>query len=455
MVKKLTVNIVGAGLAGSECAWQLASRNIAVNLYEMRDENRKTFAHQTQDCAELVCSNSLRCHDVTSAIGLLHEEMRILNSLIIESAIKSRVPAGNALAVDRKNFSNYIKEKLLATNNVKIIRKEIEELPLNSDEIWIIATGPLTSDKLSNSILRATNQQHLSFFDAIAPIIYKDSIDFNYAWMQSRYDKGDGKDYINCPLTKDQYYQLVDDLLNAKKTEFKEWEKDTPYFDGCLPVEEMARRGRDVLRYGPLKPIGLTNQQFPINHELRKPYAVIQLRQDNKLGTLYNIVGFQTKLKYGEQKEIFAKILGLQNAEFARYGGIHRNIFINSPQLLDCNLRFKKYPNIFFTGQVTGVEGYVESAAMGLICAIFCYSDIINAKISLPSCKTAIGALLNYITLGSNGVDFQPMNVNFGLFETLKLNKKIAKKDRRVAYSDRAIKEMQIWQKNNMKFFQK
>lgn len=453
MDKSFKVNIIGAGLAGSECAWQLAKRNISVNLYEMRNENRKTFAHQTDNLAELVCSNSLRCDDVTSAIGLLHEEMRMLDSLIMKAANFSKVPAGNALAVDREIFSKFIHDQLLATKNVKIIRQEIEELPLNSNEIWIIATGPLTSDKLSQSILRATNQNHLSFFDAIAPIIYKDSIDFKYAWMQSRYDKGDGKDYINCPLTMDQYYQLVDDLLNSQKTEFKEWEKDTPYFDGCLPIEEMARRGKDVLRYGPLKPVGLTNDNFEHNHELRKPHAVIQLRQDNKIGTLYNMVGFQTKLKYGEQKEIFRKILGLNNAEFARFGGIHRNIFINSPQLLDQKLRFKKSNNLYFAGQVTGVEGYVESGAMGLICAIFCYSDLIGSQIDIPDNKTAIGSLLNYITIGSNQIDFQPMNVNFGLFEPLKLTKKIAKKDRKIAYSNRAVESLKIWYKNNVKFF--
>ena len=365
------VNIIGAGLSGSEAAWQLASRGFEVEIFEMRDENRKTFAHRTDHFAELVCSNSLRSDDVTTAIGLLHQEMRMLNSLVMRSADANKIPAGTALAVDREGFSKFIENELLATRKVKISRREIAELPVNLDETWIIATGPLTSDALSQSILKNSDEEHLAFFDAIAPIVFKDSIDFSKAWFQSRYDKGNGSDYVNCPLNRDQYYEFVNDLLAAEKTEFKDWEKDTPYFDGCLPIEVMAQRGVETLRHGPMKPVGLTNPHFPRSPEgtpnkdrPEKAHGIIQLRQDNKIGTLYNIVGFQTKMKYGDQQRIFRKIPGLENAEFARFGGIHRNTFINSPKLLDQFLRFKKSPNILFAGQVTGVEGYVESAAM-------------------------------------------------------------------------------------------
>lgn len=428
------VNIVGAGLSGCEAAWQLAKRGVEVELFEMRNEKRKTFAHRTDDFAELVCSNSLRSDDVNSAIGLLHQEMRLLDSLIIRAADENKVPAGSALAVDREAFSKFIKDELLKTNKVKINRSEVEELPAKSEELWIMATGPLTSDKLSKSILEHSGEEHLAFFDAIAPIIFKDSIDFDKAWFQSRYDKGDGKDYINCPLSKDQYFEFINDLITGDKTEFKEWEKDTPYFDGCLPIEVMASRGVETLRFGPMKPVGLTNPHNP-----EKPYAVVQLRQDNKLGTIYNIVGFQTKLKYGEQERIFRKISGLENAKFARLGGIHRNSFINSPKLLDENLRFKKLPHIRFSGQITGVEGYVESAAMGLMAGIFCNNEILGKENIYPSNKTAIGALLNHITLGHNQENvFQPMNVNFGLFSPLK----VKKSDRKAAYSSRALEEI-------------
>ncbi|NBV07249.1 MAG: methylenetetrahydrofolate--tRNA-(uracil(54)-C(5))-methyltransferase (FADH(2)-oxidizing) TrmFO [Proteobacteria bacterium] len=448
------VNIIGAGLAGSEAAWQLASRGFEVEVFEMRDEKRKTFAHRTADFAELVCSNSLRSDDVTTAIGLLHQEMRLLDSLVMRSADANKVPAGSALAVDREGFSKFIENELLKTGKVKISRREIAELPTNSNEKWIIATGPLTSDTLSKSILENSGCEHLAFFDAIAPIIYKDSIDFSKAWFQSRYDKGEGFDYINCPLNKEQYFEFVDDLLAAEKTEFKDWEKDTPYFDGCLPIEVMASRGRETLRFGPMKPVGLTNPHIkPLENEAQfsknragKPYAVIQLRQDNKIGTLYNIVGFQTKMKYGDQQRIFRKIPGLENAEFARFGGIHRNTFINSPKLLDEFLRFKKSPNILFAGQVTGVEGYVESAAMGLLCGIFLAKDF---ALKTPNSKTAIGALLNHITFGHEGLDFQPMNVNFGLFENLE--EKINKANRKEAYSQRALRELEIWKKNHEK----
>jgi methylenetetrahydrofolate--tRNA-(uracil-5-)-methyltransferase len=456
------VNIIGGGLTGCESAWQLAKQGIEVEIFEMRDDHRKTFAHQTKDLAELVCSNSLRSNDSHTAIGLLQAEMQKFDSLIIESAIQNRVPAGSALAVDRQGFSQFIENKLLATNKVKITRKEITSLPINSNEKWIVATGPLTSDLLSQDILYHNSQQHLAFFDAIAPIIFKESIDFSIAWMQSRYDKGNGSDYINCPLNKEQYLEFVDDIKNSEKTEFKEWEKNTPYFDGCLPIEEMVKRGEDVLRFGPLKPVGLTNLHFPksppetkLKDRKEKAYAIVQLRQDNNSGTLYNMVGFQTKMKYGEQQRIFRKIPGLVNAEFARFGGIHRNSFINSPQLLDKFIRFKKSPNIYFAGQITGVEGYVESASMGLLAGIFCGYEILkNHELSdnlLPPLTTAIGSLLNYITTSrncedsQNAVAFQPMNVNFGLF--LELPKNINKDQRKEAYKNRSLNDLEDYKK--------
>ncbi len=456
------VNIIGAGLAGSECAWQLASRGIKVEIFEYRNDSQKTFAHRTQDCAELVCSNSLRSDELSTAVGLLHHEMRLLNSLIMHSADANKVPAGSALAVDRQGFSKMIEEKLLATNLVKITRQEITELPINSNEIWVVATGPLTTDSLSKSILHNTSIEHLAFFDAIAPIIFKDSIDFNVAWFQSRYDKGSGVDYINCPLDKNQYLKFVNDLLTAETVDFKEWEKNTPYFNGCLPIEEMAKRGVDVLRFGPMKPVGLTNPHFekspegtPLINRKEKAYAIVQLRQDNKSGSIYNMVGFQTKMKYGEQQRVFRLIPSLEKAEFARLGGIHRNTFINSPKLLDEIGRFKKYPHIFFAGQITGVEGYVESASMGLITGIFIAQILKNPtkKITRPNNKTAIGSLLNHIAPDemqrkiSNENIFQPMNVNFGLFEPLVKTNLINKKtyDRKDEYSKIAILELNKW----------
>lgn len=442
----MKINIIGAGLAGSEAAWQLAKRGIEVEVFEMRSQVRKTFAHRTDHFAELVCSNSLRSDDVGTAIGLLHQEMRLLDSLIIRSAEANRVPAGSALAVDREGFSKFIENELLKTGKVKISRKEISDLPLKGDERWIVATGPLTSDALSKSILQHSGEEHLAFFDAIAPIIFKDSIDFDKAWFQSRYDKGDAKDYINCPLSKDQYYEFVNDLLSAEKTEFKEWEKDTPYFDGCLPIEVMAERGADTLRYGPMKPVGLTDPKTKAGE--KKQYAVVQLRQDNKEATIYNIVGFQTKLKYADQQRIFRKIPGLENAEFARLGGIHRNTFINSPNLLDEFLRFKKLPHIRFAGQVTGVEGYVESAAMGLLCGVFSAHEIFDKKIIAPQNDTAIGALLNHlISKREVASDFQPMNVNFGLFKPLE--EKVKKADRKASYSKRALEALNNWIDDN------
>lgn len=454
----IKVNIIGAGLTGSEAAWQLSSRGIPVRIYEMRNDSRKTFAHRTKNFAELVCSNSLRSDDIKTAIGLLHQEMRMLDSLIMRSADQNKVPAGSALAVDRDGFSKFIEDELVKTGKVEIVREEIKELPIDSDEIWLIASGPLTSDSLSKSILKHSGEDNLAFFDAIAPIIYKDSINFDKAWFQSRYDKGNGSDYINCPLSKDQYYQLVDEIIKSDKSDFKDWEKDTPYFDGCLPIEVMASRGIDTLKFGPMKPVGLTNPHF-INYnnpELTnkkfgeenstKPYAVVQLRQDNKSGTLYNIVGFQTKLKYDQQARIFRMIPGLEKCEFARFGGIHRNIFINSPKLLSKDLSFKNFSNIYFAGQITGVEGYVESASMGLLAGIFISRKIQNKIVDAPPPSSAIGSLINYITEGHSANNFQPMNVNFGLLDSL--DQKIPKTQRKEFYSNRAIAEINKWKKN-------
>jgi len=435
-MKKL--NIIGGGLAGSEAAWQAANEGIKVTIFEMRTKERKTQAHHTDGLAELVCSNSFRSDDHTaSAIGLLHEEMRRKGSLILKCADENSVPAGGALAVDRDDFSKSVSKAISSHDNIEIIREEISEIPDNKIPT-IIATGPLTSEKLSENILKLAGEEYLSFFDAIAPIVHRESIDMDKAWFQSRYDKGTGKDYINCPLTKEQYYDFIDALVNSDKTEFKEWEKDTPYFDGCLPIEVMAERGPETLRFGPMKPVGLTNP-----HSEEKSYAVIQLRQDNKLGTLYNIVGFQTKMKYGEQTKVFKTIPGLENAEFARLGGIHRNTFINSPLLLDDSLRLKKQPNIRFAGQITGVEGYVESAACGLMAGKFAAADLNDQEITFPPETTALGALLKHITGDAESETFQPMNINFGLIPPLE--KKLGKKFRKAAYCERALNDIQNW----------
>jgi methylenetetrahydrofolate--tRNA-(uracil-5-)-methyltransferase len=410
------VHVIGAGLAGSEAAFQLAQRGIHVVLHEMRPEI-KTDAHHTNFCAELVCSNSFRSDDANgNAVGLLHQEMRKMNSLIMHTADAHQVPAGGALAVDRDGFAQAITEQLEQHPHVEINRHEVSSIFLPDSPPTLVATGPLTSSALTQSILDVTELDQLAFFDAIAPIVYRDTVDLDICWFQSRYDKigpgGDGKDYLNCPLTRDEYEHFIDLLLAGEKTEFQEWEKKTPYFEGCLPIEVMAERGRETLRYGPLKPVGLTNPHRPDE----KPYAVVQLRQDNKLGTLYNLVGFQTKLKYNAQKEIFRTIPGLQQAEFARLGGIHRNTFIQSPRLLDKTLRLHKAPHIRFAGQITGVEGYVESAAMGLLAGLFMSADQLGQEIKIPSQTTAMGALLHHITEGAEATTFQPMNVNFGLF---------------------------------------
>ena len=441
-----TLHIIGAGLAGSEAAWQAANRGVNVVIHEMRGV-KETEAHHTDNCAELVCSNSFRSDDhERSAIGLLHEEMRRADSLIIKCADAHKVPAGSALAVDRDGFSAAVTETLEAHPNITITREEIEALPTADQGHTLVATGPLTSSALADSILKHTGAEYLAFFDAIAPIIYRDSVNMEKAWFQSRYDKagpgGDGKDYLNCPMDEAQYHAFIDALIEGEKTEFKQWEKDTPYFNGCLPIEVMAERGRETLRFGPMKPIGLTNPHNPTV----KAYAIVQLRQDNKLGTLFNMVGFQTKLKYGVQTEIFRMIPGLEEANFARLGGIHRNTFINSPELLDETLRLKSAPHIRFAGQITGVEGYVESAASGLMAGRFFAQEMHNASHHLPPETTALGALLSHITGGAETTTFQPMNVNFGLFPPL--DGKFKKKERPNKYTERALHDINGWIEN-------
>jgi methylenetetrahydrofolate--tRNA-(uracil-5-)-methyltransferase len=416
------VHVIGAGLAGSEAAWQLAERGVPVVLHEMRPV-RMTDAHETEKCAELVCSNSFRSDNKeTNAVGLLHEEMRRLGSLIMAAADRNQVPAGAALAVDREGFSAAVTEALAAHPQITIRREEVSSLPPAEWDQVIVATGPLTSPGLAAAISKTTGQDALAFFDAIAPIVHRDSIDLSVAWFQSRYDKlgpaGTGADYINCPLDRGQYEAFVAALLAGETVPFHDWEK-TPYFDGCLPLEVMAERGGETLRHGPLKPFGLTNPHAP----QRKPYAVVQLRQDNKLGTLFNMVGFQTKLKHGEQVRTFRTIPGLERAEFARLGGLHRNTFLNSPKLLDQLLRLRAMPRLRFAGQITGCEGYVESAAIGLLAGRLAAAERLGRNPSLPPESTALGALLGHITGGHIGEDnarsFQPMNINFGLFPPL------------------------------------
>ena len=412
------IHIVGGGMAGSEATWQAANAGVPVILHEMRGV-KGTDAHQTDKLAELVCSNSFRSDDHTSnAVGVLHEEMRRANGLIISTAAEHQVPAGSALAVDREGFAEAVTAKLEAHPNVTIVREEIAGIPPEDWDSVIIATGPLTSIPLAEAIHAHTGEDDLAFFDAIAPIVYFDSIDMSKAWRQSRYDKpgpgGDTAAYINCPLSEEQYNAFIDALIAGEKTEFRDWEKDTPYFEGCLPIEVMAERGRETLRFGPMKPVGLTNPHQPDV----KAHAIVQLRQDNALGTLWNMVGFQTKLKYGAQTDIFRMIPGLEKAEFARLGGIHRNTFLNSPKLLDAQLRMKSMPRLRFAGQVTGVEGYVESAAMGLLAGRFAAAERLGQILDAPPPTTALGALVTHITGGhlEGKQTFQPMNVNFGLF---------------------------------------
>lgn len=423
------VHVIGGGLAGSEAAWQLARRGVPVMLHEMRPV-RGTEAHQGDGLAELVCSNSFRSDDArANAVGLLHEEMRRADSLIMRCADQHKVPAGSALAVDREGFSHAVTEALHGADNIQVSREEVTGLPSRSWGQTIIATGPLTAPDLAADIAQETGQDALSFFDAIAPIVHFDTVDLDTAWFQSRYDKvgpgGTGKDYLNCPMDRDQYAAFIDALIAGEKTEFKDWEH-VPYFDGCLPIEVMAERGRETLRHGPMKPMGLTNAHKPDE----KAYAVVQLRQDNALGTLYNMVGFQTKLKYGAQVQIFRMIPGLENAEFARLGGLHRNTYLNSPHLLDDTLRLKSRPEIRFAGQITGCEGYVESAAIGLLTGRFAAEEIAGSSPSLPPQTTAFGALLSHITKGHIAYEeemgkksFQPMNVNFGLFPPVTITK--------------------------------
>jgi methylenetetrahydrofolate--tRNA-(uracil-5-)-methyltransferase len=440
------VHVVGAGLAGSEAVWQLARAGVPVVLHEMRPV-RATDAHKTDRFAELVCSNSLRSDDAeTNAVGLLHEEMRRAGSLILAAADAHKLPAGGALAVDRDLFAATVTERLEAEPLVTVERAEIAGLPPEDWQNVIIATGPLTSPALAEAIRRLSGEESLAFFDAIAPIVHRDSIDMEKAWFQSRYDKagpgGGGADYINCALEKPEYLALIAALLAGEKGDFKAWEKNTPYFEGCLPIEVMAERGPNTLRFGPMKPVGLTNPRAD-----RAPYAVVQLRQDNALGTLFNIVGFQTKLKYAEQVRIFRMIPGLENAEFARLGGLHRNTFINSPKLLDPELRLKARPSLRFAGQVTGVEGYVESAAIGLIAGRFAAAHALGLAAEPPPATTALGALLSHITGGADASSFQPMNVNFGLFPPAPITSvgKRAKAERKPAMVARARADLTSW----------
>ncbi len=436
------IHIIGGGLAGSEAAWQAAELGVPVVLHEMRPV-RKTDAHLTEGLAELVCSNSFRSDDYeNNAVGLLHEEMRRMNSIIMAAAERHKVPAGSALAVDRDGFSEDVSAVLEAHPLITIEREEIEGLPPSDWDNVIIATGPLTSPALSEAILELCGEDSLAFFDAIAPIVYKESINFDVAWFQSRYDKGEGADYINLPMNKEQYETFINDLNEGGKTDFKEWEENTPYFEGCMPIEVMAERGPETLRFGPMKPVGL---QSP--HQDEPHHAVVQLRQDNKLGTLYNMVGFQTKLKYGEQKRIFQTIPGLEGAEFARLGGLHRNTFINSPIVLDNKLRMKADPRLRFAGQVTGVEGYVESAAIGLMAGRLAAYERLERDMATPPNTTAFGAIISHITGGADAKTFQPMNVNFGLFPPLAQRTK--KRERKPAMSKRALADLAVWMEEN------
>lgn len=461
MPKTNSVHIIGGGLAGCEAAWQVAKLGGEVILHEMRP-TQSTPAHQTETLAELVCSNSFRSDDhANNAVGVLHQEMRMLGSLIMQAADSHAVPAGGALAVDRDGFSNAIQSALNNHPRITIRREEITSLKDTQDwQSVIVATGPLTSPSFAKSLAEVTGADNLAFFDAIAPIVHRHSIDMTKAWFQSRYDKssghgdnagnGTGKDYINCPLDQAQYETFITALLAADKTDAKEWEggEDTPYFDGCQPLEVMAERGVDTPRFGPMKPIGLTDP-----HTNTRPYAVVQLRQDNALATLYNMVGFQTKLKYGEQTRIFRMIPGLESAEFARLGGMHRNSFIRSPILLDSQLRLRAMPHVRFAGQITGVEGYVESAAMGGLAGMMAAHESADSGFILPPATTAHGALLRHITGGGDAKHFQPMNINFGLFPPVAkmhdtTGKKLKKPDRKQAYAKQALADMATWIKS-------
>ncbi|MGB5075961.1 MAG: methylenetetrahydrofolate--tRNA-(uracil(54)-C(5))-methyltransferase (FADH(2)-oxidizing) TrmFO [Sphingorhabdus sp.] len=437
MSKSYDVHVIGGGLAGCEAAWQLAQRGYKVRLSEMRGSGDTTPAHQTDGLAELVCSNSFRSDDAeNNAVGLLHQEMRDLGSLVMQAAEIAKVPAGSALAVDREIFSQTISKQLEENDKIDIVRERIDVIP--NDGPVIIATGPLTAQGLAESILERTGEDRLAFFDAIAPIVYHDSIDMDVSWYASRWDKGEGKDYINCPMDEAQYKAFHQGLLDAEKTEFKEWETNTPYFEGCMPIEVMASRGLDTLRYGPMKPVGLDNPRTG-----RWAHAVVQLRQDNKQGTIWNMVGFQTKMKHSAQVSLFRTIPGLENAEFARLGGLHRNTFIRSPVLLDRQLRLASSPNIRFAGQITGCEGYVESSAIGLMAGIMLAGELGGRDIIQPPPTTAFGALLGHITGDAHAADYQPMNVNFGLFAPLE--EKAHKKSRKAAMTSRARRDFADW----------
>jgi methylenetetrahydrofolate--tRNA-(uracil-5-)-methyltransferase len=451
------VHVIGGGLAGSEAAWQIANAGVPVVIHEMRPV-RGTDAHKTDQLAELVCSNSFRADDwAGNAVGLLHAEMRALGSIIMAAGDAHQVPAGGALAVDRDGFSQAVTERLAAHPLVSIERGEVAGQPPAEWDSVVIATGPLTSPALSDAILALTGEGQLSFFDAIAPIVNFDSIDMDVAWRQSRYDKegpgGDAAAYINCPMTKDQYEAFIDALLAGPKSEFKDWEH-VPYFDGCLPIEVMAERGRETLRHGPMKPVGLTNAHRPEE----KPHAVVQLRQDNALGTLWNMVGFQTKLKHGAQSEIFRMIPGLEKAVFARLGGLHRNTFINSPRLLDASLRLKADPRLRFAGQVTGVEGYVESAAVGLLAGRFAAAERLGRPTAPPPPTTAMGGLVGHITGGhleGGSGTFQPMNINYGLLPPMappkrdadgrRLGAKEKTRIKKRLMGERALADLRAW----------
>jgi len=437
MQKTYDVHIIGGGLAGCEAAWQLAQRGVKVRLSEMRGGGDTTPAHQGNGLAELVCSNSFRSDDAeNNAVGLLHQEMRDLESLIMMAAEVAKVPAGSALAVDRDVFSGEVERHLENHTNIEVVRERIDSIPDNIPVI--IATGPLTAMSLAESIMERTGEDRLAFFDAIAPIIYHDSIDMDIAWYASRWDKGEGKDYINCPMDETQYRAFHQGLLDSDKGEFKEWEKDTPYFEGCMPIEVMAARGLDTLRFGPMKPVGLDNPRTG-----RWAHAVVQLRQDNKQGSLWNMVGFQTKMKHGAQVELLRTIPGLEKAEFARLGGLHRNTFIRSPILLDRQLRLNSSPLVRFAGQITGCEGYVESSAVGLMAGIMTAAELAGRDISQPPPTTALGALLGHITGDAHAEDYQPMNVNFGLFAPL--DEKVHKKSRKAAMTSRARNDLAVW----------
>jgi methylenetetrahydrofolate--tRNA-(uracil-5-)-methyltransferase len=439
-----SIHIIGGGLAGSEAAWQAAQGGVPVVLHEMRPV-RGTDAHNTDSLAELVCSNSFRSDDwQNNAVGLLHEEMRRAGSLIMRAADAHKLPAGGALAVDRDGFAQAVTQALEDHERIDIRREEIVTLPPAEWGSTIIATGPLTSASFAEALKSETGEDALAFFDAIAPIVHRDSIDFSVAWFQSRYDKkgpgGDGADYINCPMNEEQYAGFIAALIAGEKTSFKEWEASTPYFEGCLPIEVMAARGPETLRFGPMKPVGLSDPRTG-----HRPHAVVQLRQDNALGSLWNMVGFQTKLKHGEQTRIFRAISGLENASFARLGGLHRNTFINSPRLLDSQLRLKSRQDLRFAGQITGVEGYLESAAIGLLAGRFAAGDAAGRSVAPPPATTALGALLHHITGGADAKSFQPMNINFGLFPDLAASERARGRDRKRALAERALGDVAVW----------